>query len=151
MSPSVSIGSAADFNAGVRAALDSLSRMADATGKDAELAESLDGVKPIARRLWFAHLTLRRAMRQVEREFVPEPPMQAPGDLATTAPPKLEPAAPPRTRARRSNVGARRTLRRRHPPKKATRRNPWADMTPEQRLARVNAIRKGRGLPPRKA
>ncbi|MCE9634686.1 MAG: hypothetical protein K8T90_03185 [Planctomycetes bacterium] len=30
---------------------------------------------------------------------------------------------------------------------KKPRRNPWADLTPEQRLARVNAIRKGRGLP----
>ncbi len=27
------------------------------------------------------------------------------------------------------------------------RKNPWAKLTPEQRLARVNAIRKGRGLP----
>ena len=27
------------------------------------------------------------------------------------------------------------------------RKNPWASMTPAQRLARVNAIRKGRGLP----
>ncbi len=27
------------------------------------------------------------------------------------------------------------------------RRNPWAGLSPEQRLARVNAIRKGRGLP----
>ena len=27
------------------------------------------------------------------------------------------------------------------------RKNPWANLTPEQRLKRVNAIRKGRGLP----
>lgn len=29
------------------------------------------------------------------------------------------------------------------------RRNPWATLSPAERLARVNAIRKGRGLPPR--
>lgn len=27
------------------------------------------------------------------------------------------------------------------------RRNPWANLTPEERQARVNAIRKGKGLP----
>lgn len=32
---------------------------------------------------------------------------------------------------------------------KSPRKNPWADLTPEQRLARVNAIRVGRGLPPK--
>lgn len=31
---------------------------------------------------------------------------------------------------------------------KKKRRNPWANLTPEQRQARVNAIRKGKGLPP---
>ncbi len=31
------------------------------------------------------------------------------------------------------------------------RKNPWAGLTPEQHLARVNAIRAGRGLPPREA
>ncbi len=35
--------------------------------------------------------------------------------------------------------------------KSSSRPNPWAAMTPEQRLARVNAIRKGRGLPPKDA
>lgn len=35
-------------------------------------------------------------------------------------------------------------------PKKA-RKNPWAGLTPEQRLERVNAIRKGKGLPPKTA
>ena len=30
---------------------------------------------------------------------------------------------------------------------KKPRKNPWADLTPQQRLKRVNAIRKGRGLP----
>ncbi len=35
--------------------------------------------------------------------------------------------------------------------RKKKRKNPWANLTPEQRLKRVNAIRKGRGLPPRKA
>src|SRR5689334_20234097 len=29
------------------------------------------------------------------------------------------------------------------------RKNPWSGLTPEQKLARVNAIRKGRGLPPK--
>lgn len=29
------------------------------------------------------------------------------------------------------------------------RRNPWAGLSPEARLARVNAIRKGKGLPPK--
>jgi len=29
------------------------------------------------------------------------------------------------------------------------RKNPWATMSPTDRLARINAIRKGRGLPPR--
>ena len=29
------------------------------------------------------------------------------------------------------------------------RKNPWAGLTAEQKLARVNAIRKGRGLPPK--
>ena len=33
---------------------------------------------------------------------------------------------------------------------KKPRKNSWAGLTPEQRLARVNAIRKGRGLPPKK-
>lgn len=36
------------------------------------------------------------------------------------------------------------------PKGKAKRKNPWANLTPEQRLARVNAIRAGRGLPPKK-
>jgi hypothetical protein len=31
------------------------------------------------------------------------------------------------------------------------RKNPWADMTPEQRLARINSIRVGRGLPPKES
>lgn len=31
------------------------------------------------------------------------------------------------------------------------RRNSWAGLTPEDRLARVNAIRKGKGLPPKDA
>lgn len=30
-----------------------------------------------------------------------------------------------------------------------SRANPWARLSPEARLARINAIRKGRGLPPR--
>ena len=30
---------------------------------------------------------------------------------------------------------------------KKPRKNPWADLTPAQRLKRINAIRKGRGLP----
>lgn len=30
---------------------------------------------------------------------------------------------------------------------KGKRKNPWAGLSPEARLARVNAIRKGRGLP----
>ena len=29
------------------------------------------------------------------------------------------------------------------------RKNPWAGLSPAERLARVNAIRKGRGLPPK--
>jgi hypothetical protein len=29
------------------------------------------------------------------------------------------------------------------------RKNPWATLSPAARLARINAIRKGRGLPPR--
>ncbi len=31
------------------------------------------------------------------------------------------------------------------------RRNSWSGLTPEQRLVRVNAIRKGKGLPPKDA
>ena len=31
------------------------------------------------------------------------------------------------------------------------RKNPWAALSPAERLARVNAIRKGRGLPPKTA
>jgi hypothetical protein len=31
--------------------------------------------------------------------------------------------------------------------RKGKRKNPWAGLSPEARLARVNAIRKGRGLP----
>ena len=31
--------------------------------------------------------------------------------------------------------------------RKRKRKNPWAGLTPKQHLARVNAIRKGRGLP----
>jgi hypothetical protein len=31
------------------------------------------------------------------------------------------------------------------------RKNPWAGLSAEERLARVNAIRKGRGLPPKTA
>ena len=30
------------------------------------------------------------------------------------------------------------------------RKNPWANLTPKEHLARVNAIRKGRGLPPKR-
>ncbi len=29
------------------------------------------------------------------------------------------------------------------------RKNPWAGLSPEKKLERVNAIRKGRGLPPK--
>jgi len=36
-------------------------------------------------------------------------------------------------------------------PKKAKRRNSWAGLSDEQRLVRVNAIRKGKGLPPRES
>lgn len=35
-------------------------------------------------------------------------------------------------------------------PKKKARKNPWHGLSPAARLARVNAIRKGRGLAPRK-
>jgi hypothetical protein len=31
------------------------------------------------------------------------------------------------------------------------RKNPWAKLSPAARLARINAIRKGKGLPPREA
>lgn len=31
------------------------------------------------------------------------------------------------------------------------RKNPWAGLSPAERLARVNAIRKGRGLPPKES
>jgi hypothetical protein len=34
---------------------------------------------------------------------------------------------------------------------KKRRKNSWSGLTPEQRLARVNAIRKGKGLPPKSA
>ena len=33
--------------------------------------------------------------------------------------------------------------------RKKRRKNPWAGLSPSARLARVNAIRKGKGLPPR--
>lgn len=36
-------------------------------------------------------------------------------------------------------------------PKSKAKKNPWADLTPAARLKRVNAIRVGRGLPPRKS
>ena len=35
--------------------------------------------------------------------------------------------------------------------KESARKNPWADLTPQQRLKRVNAIRKGRGLKPKRS
>jgi hypothetical protein len=35
------------------------------------------------------------------------------------------------------------------PKKRDGRRNSWSGMTPAARLARINAIRKGKGLPPR--
>ena len=34
------------------------------------------------------------------------------------------------------------------PPRKKKRKNPWAHLTPEQKAARVAAMRKARGLPP---
>jgi hypothetical protein len=37
----------------------------------------------------------------------------------------------------------------RNAPKADKRKSSWSGMTPEARLARVNAIRKGKGLPPR--
>lgn len=52
--------------------------------------------------------------------------------------------APPRRRS------ARRAKPAPKPPKKK-RRSSWAGLTPEQKLQRVNAIRKGRGLPPKEA
>ena len=35
--------------------------------------------------------------------------------------------------------------------RKKKRKNPWEGLTDEQRLARINAILKGKGLPPRKS
>lgn len=35
------------------------------------------------------------------------------------------------------------------PKKRDGRKNSWSGMTPAQRLARINAIRKGKGLPPK--
>jgi len=37
------------------------------------------------------------------------------------------------------------------PAAKAKRRNSWAGLSAESRLARVNAIRKGKGLPPKES
>ena len=34
-------------------------------------------------------------------------------------------------------------------PRRKRRKNPWAGLSPAAKLARVNAIRKGRGLPPK--
>ena len=34
---------------------------------------------------------------------------------------------------------------------KKRRKNPWASLSPAARLARVNAIRKGKGMPPRQS
>ena len=46
----------------------------------------------------------------------------------------------------RKAVAAEASPRRR---KGGLRRNPWEGLSDEQRLARVNAIRKGKGLPPK--
>lgn len=60
----------------------------------------------------------------------------------------LDGAAAPRRRAGRpARAPAKRKAARRK--SSGPRKNPWAGLTPEARLARVNAIRKGRGLPPK--
>lgn len=58
------------------------------------------------------------------------------------------------TRARRGRPAGRKGRRARAaaPVAKKSRKrrkNPWATLSPADRLARINAIRKGRGLPPR--
>ncbi len=57
-------------------------------------------------------------------------PAAKPGRKATA---KAAPAKP--AKAAKSGKGGKK------------RKNPWASLSPEARLARVNAIRKGRGLP----
>ena len=63
-------------------------------------------------------------------------------------------SAPPVKRGPGRPKGSRNVIRDRtaaSKPKKDGRRNSWAGMTPEARLARINSIRKGQGLPPRSA
>lgn len=55
---------------------------------------------------------------------------------------KRGPGRPPKNATTSSNVGGAQK-----PGKK--RKNSWSGLSAEQRLARVNAIRKGKGLPPR--
>lgn len=59
-------------------------------------------------------------------------------------------ALPARKPGRPKGSGSKTTAKKTTKSKKP-RKNPWANLTPEQRLARVNAIRVGRGLPPKKA
>ena len=58
--------------------------------------------------------------------------------------------APGKGAARTAERGSKGTPRK-GTSKKAKRRNSWAGLTDEQRLVRVNAIRKGKGLPPRES
>lgn len=60
--------------------------------------------------------------------------------LAVYAPEPLEAAVPP--------IGEARNLVVVKAPRKKKRKNPWAHLTPEQKAARVAAMRKARGLPP---
>lgn len=57
----------------------------------------------------------------------------------TAAPTKGEPTTRRKTTQRGRKSAAKKSTKK--------RKNSWAGLTPEQRLARVNAIRKGRGLP----
>jgi hypothetical protein len=49
-----------------------------------------------------------------------------------------------------SGKRARRSAKPAKPRSAKPRKNSWANLTPKARLARINAMRKGRGLPPKK-
>lgn len=81
---------------------------------------------------------LDRLVDAARREGREEALAEVRGLVGGAVAPKRGPGRPPKSGS--AAAAAR-------PAKKSKRKNPWASMSPADRLARVNAIRKGRGLP----
>ncbi len=131
-------GTAADLLHDLQSRLAGLVAAAHAEGRSAALGEVnrlLEGAAPAARGRG------RRRGRKAARARTAATPKKARGGRQTGG-----------GAAKAGKTAKKAAAKPAKPAKKASkkaRRNPWAGLTPEQRLARVNAIRKGRGLPPK--